>query len=61
MKSFKRANIAEIEQQPCTQILFCQANEKPLGDWIECDPSEIKAKGCQSLYVQAGVRYFGYL
>lgn len=47
----------------CTNILFCQAKNKPepKENWYECDASEIEQRNCTQLYVQAGIKYFGYL
>lgn len=50
-------NLDFNEQGSVTRIKFAQGN-KPSGNWIECDESEID---CDSLYVQAGIRYFGLL
>lgn len=43
----------------CTVVGFAQGS-KPSGDnWVECDESELA--GFESLYVQAGTRFFGTL
>lgn len=58
MKTFKNIN-ADLEAD-CTVAIYAQAEERNalLGDnWVETD-EEVTYK---SLYVQAGVRFFGIL
>lgn len=59
MKTFK--NTKADTSQDCTVLVHAQAEERNelLSDhWVECDESEVIHK---TLYVQAGVRFFGVL
>lgn len=58
--TFKNTNFTKIDYE-CTNIVFCQAETKPGENWIECDPAEIEKSKCKQLYIQNGVRYYGYL
>jgi len=60
MTTFKNKNFTKRNYE-CTNVVFCQAVTAPNDNWIECNESEIKAIGCYGLYVQDGVRYFGWL
>ena len=49
---------ADLDSE-CTVVCFATGN-KPAGDhWVECDDCEVE--GYQSLYVQAGTRFYGNL
>lgn len=56
MATYKNANFDENAE--CTVIKFAQGGKPEKGEWVECSGSEID---CPSLYVQAGIRYFGYV
>jgi len=58
MKTFKNTN-ANLDSE-CTVVVYAQAEERNalLGDnWVETDEQVTY----ESLYVQAGVRFFGIL
>ena len=59
MKTFKNSDF--IKNEDCTNIVFCQSEKSPSDKWVECEESDIKEMNCNQLYIQAGVRYFGYL
>lgn len=62
MKYFKNAQF-EKRSYYCTNIVCCKAETKPNDgiDWRECDESEVEKMNLTQLYIQAGIRYFGYL
>lgn len=57
MKTFKNKHFIKRDYE-CTNIVFCEAEAAPDANWIECDPSE---NTLQQLWIEGGVRYFGYL
>lgn len=60
MKTFKNALFVKRDYE-CTNVIFCQAEEAPADNWIECKEEEIERWNCKPLYIQDEVRYFGYL
>ena len=60
MNTYKNKNF-KARNYEYTNIVFCQSEEAPNENWIECKESEIEERGCSQLYMQAGIRYFGYL
>jgi hypothetical protein len=57
MKTFR--NIKFIKRDyDCTNIVFCEAETAPNENWIECNASE---NTLSQLWMENGVRYFGYL
>lgn len=60
MATFKNKNFIKRNYE-ATNIVFCQAKEAPGEQWIECEESEIAEAKAEQLYMQADVRYFGYL
>ena len=60
MKTFKNTSF-KTRNYDCTNLVFCQSETAPSENWIECDEVEISLMGCNHLYSQAGVRYFGFL
>jgi len=57
---FKNENFTQRDYE-CTNVVFCQAESAPNENWIECDEKELVNSRCGQLYIQADVRYFGYL
>ena len=60
MKTFKNKNF-KTRNYECTNLVFCESENAPSENWIECDKLELECSTCNHLYTQAGVRYFGYL
>lgn len=60
MKTFKNKNFTKRDWE-CTNIIFCQSENAPNENWIECDESDIIQMNCHHLWTQNGVRYFGFL
>lgn len=60
MKTFKNKNFTKRNYE-CTNIVFCQAETAPDANWIECDSIELELTSCRQLWLQDGVRYFGWL
>jgi len=60
MTTFKNKNFTKRNYE-LTNIVFCQSNNAPNENWVECDPNEISEMKCQQLYIQDDVRYFGYM
>lgn len=58
MKTFKHSKPVKRNYE-CTNIVACQAESKPAGDWVECDESELDS--LTQLWTERGVRYFGWL
>jgi hypothetical protein len=58
MKTFRNTNWTRRDYEG-TNVIFCQAEEAPKAYWVECD--EVEIGKCQQLWIQDGVRYFGYL
>ena len=61
MKTFKNAKF-QTRDSETTNIVCCKSESKPTfgnQEWIECDESELE--GLTQLYMQAGVRFFGYM
>lgn len=54
-------NLAFTENEECTNVVFCQADSAPAGNWVECSADDMAGTGVSKLYMAAGVRYFGYL
>lgn len=61
MKIWK--NTAVLKNLEITSIRFAQSETMPVqyGNWVESSFDELQNTGCASLFIQAGVRYFGYL
>ena len=60
MKTFKNINFTKRNYE-CTNVVFCQAENAPDTNWVECEEIEIELKKCDQLYKQGDVRYFGYV
>lgn len=60
MATFKNTDFIKRDYS-ATDVVFCQCETAPEGNWSECEESEIEELGCRQLYKQADVRYFGYL
>lgn len=67
MKTFRNNNATKRDHE-CTNVVFCQAETLqqvqalfPLSNWEECQPEEIKTRNTDQIYIQAGVRVFGWL
>lgn len=60
MKTFKNKNFSKRNSE-CTNVVFCQSENVPDTNWIECDEIEIELANCNQLYRQNDVIYFGYL
>lgn len=58
MKTFRNKNFTERDYE-CTNLVACRAETAPAGNWEECEDSVLF--GLTQLYIQAGVRYFGWL
>lgn len=54
-------NLAFTENEECTNVVFCQADSAPAGNWAACPASAMDGTGVSNLYMAGGVRYFGYL
>ena len=57
MKTFKNKNFVKRDYE-CTNVIFCEAENAPDENWIECDPKE---NVLNQLYMINNVRYFRYL
>ena len=61
MKTFKNTAFKNRHYET-TNIVFCQSEKAPEGnDWEECKEDDLSATNCTQIYMQAGVRYYGYL
>ena len=67
MRTYRNTKATKRDHE-CTNIVFCQAETIqqvralfPLSSWQECEESEIKTRNTDQLYLQAGVRVFGWL
>ncbi|MCP4392722.1 MAG: hypothetical protein GY804_00350 [Alphaproteobacteria bacterium] len=59
MNTYKNKNFKR--NLDCANIVFCTADIKPNDNWIICGYNEIKENNCTQIYMQNGVRYYGYL
>lgn len=57
MKTFKNTQYKNINTE-LSNIVFCQSETAPNENWTEVDETE---NNLNQLYMQNGVRYFGYL
>lgn len=61
MKTFKNLNFKKRDYET-TNVVFCQSEKAPKGNWIECNEDEIN---CNQLWIESDntgdYRYFGYL
>jgi len=57
MKTFKSIKFIKRDYE-CTNIVFCESENAPNNNWIEC---EAKENNLKHLYTQDSVKYFGYL
>lgn len=62
MRTFRNNKFVKRDYES-TNVVFCQATDKPepKENWSECPESEIKTRNCEQLWIQADVKYFGYL
>ena len=60
MKTYRNAAFNGQRDYDCTNVCFAQGETAPQGNWVECDASEIGST-MQSLHVQGGIRFFGWL
>lgn len=58
LKPYRNVNFKKRDPE-CTNIVGCMAEDAPNANYKPCDASEIK--GLQQLWIEDGVRYFGYL
>ena len=58
MATFKNKNYDKKDTKNCTRVVFCEADKAPDENWVKCNPKE---NTLTQLYMQTGVRYFGYL
>lgn len=59
MKTYKNPHFTKRDFET-TNVVFAQTDGQPPKGWVECDESEIAHLRCSQLYMQAGIRYFGY-
>lgn len=60
MKTFKNTSYKTRDYE-CTNVVYCQAESMPDGTWVECPAADLEKSTCIPLWIEAGVRYFGYL
>jgi hypothetical protein len=64
MRTFRNKNYTKRDYD-CTNIVFCQAENKPGANWYECTESEIETRKCEKLWSEMAnnteITYFGYL
>jgi hypothetical protein len=67
MKTFRNANFTTRNYE-CTNIVCCQSATieearavSPNANWIECAETEIASRKMSQLWIQGGVRLFGWL
>lgn len=61
IKTYKNVNFTKRNYE-CTNIVFCQTDRQvDETKWVECNEKAIKLLGCEQLYIQADVRFFGFL
>jgi hypothetical protein len=60
MKTFKNINFTKRDYD-CTNIVFCQAENAPDVNWVECEEMSIKLAKCNQLYTSDNVTYFGFI
>lgn len=59
MKTFRNTAFTRRDYE-CTNIVACQTESAPAGQhWEECDESILD--GLDQLWIESGVRYFGYM
>lgn len=62
MKTFRNTT-ADLDAE-CTVIIFAESEQAPTsnGSWVECAKEELKSfSGISQLFMQAGVRYYGFV
>jgi hypothetical protein len=59
MKTFKNTRFTTRTAE-CTNVVFCQG-ESPPENYVEVDEIELDLSGCEQLYIQNGIKFFGYL
>jgi hypothetical protein len=57
-KTYRNINFARRNYE-CTNIVACVADAAPGENWQECD--ETILRGLTQLWIEKGVRYFGWL
>jgi len=60
-KTFRNANFDGKRNYNCTNIVACQGGAAPDGVWVECGPEIIAEMKLSPLWIQGGVRFFGWL
>ena len=60
MKTFKNINFTKRDSE-CTNVVFCQSKIAPNQNWIEVDQDQLLKTAVDQLFIENGVRYFGYL
>lgn len=61
MATFKNKNFTKRNYE-CTNVVACVADEAPVTPDNRWQPAaESTLNGLEQLYVQAGVRYYGYM
>jgi hypothetical protein len=58
MNTYKNKNYTSRNYE-CTNIVCCEASEAPNANWVACDGSELD--NLSQLYLENGIRYYGYL
>jgi hypothetical protein len=58
MMTFKNKNFTKRNYE-CTNVVFCIAEVAPNENWIET--SEAMPEGMDQLWIENGVRYFGWM
>jgi len=67
MKTFRNANF-KTRNYETTNVVCCQAETldaakaaSPNANWIECSEKEITRGNMSQLWIQGGVRFFGWM
>lgn len=60
MKTFKNKQFKRRDYET-TNVVFCQAESAPNDNWMECAADEMAKTTVSQLWIQGGVRYFGWL
>jgi len=58
LKTFRNTKFTKRDYE-CSNVVACQAETAPGPQWVECDESFLAKM--DRLWIQGGVRYFGWL
>ena len=58
MKTYRNTRFT-CRDYECTNVVACVSDTPPNDNWIECDASTLD--GLMMLWIQNGVRYYGWL